>query len=75
MNQLLQYAKKINIGALFKKLGFLAEKLDFDNDLIRECAEHLTTGYAYLDKRAPAQKLITKWRLWVPKGSPFKVTR
>lgn len=67
-DQLIQYALKINAGALFKKLGFLAEKLDFDNGLINECADHLTTGYAYLDKGASDQKLVTKWRLWVPRG-------
>lgn len=67
-NQLLEYAIQINNGALFKKLGFLAEKLEFDASFIKECAERLTTGYAYLDKSAQNNNLVTKWKLWVPKG-------
>jgi predicted transcriptional regulator of viral defense system len=68
MDKLLQYAKQINNGALFKKLGFLAEKLGYNRTFTDECAKHLTTGYAYLDKTAKSNKLVTKWRLWVPRG-------
>ncbi len=67
-NRLLEYAIQINNGALFKKLGYLAEKLDFSAALISECAKRLTTGYTHLDKHANNSRLITKWRLWVPKG-------
>lgn len=66
--RLLAYATQTGNGALFKKLGFLAERLEFGNDFVAECAKHLTKGYAYLDKAAEDNKLITKWRLWVPKG-------
>ena len=68
LNTLLRYAIEIGTGSLFKKLGFLAEWLDFDPVFVQECAIRLTTGYAYLDKDAHDQKLVTKWRLWVPKG-------
>lgn len=68
IDRLLKYAIQINNGALFKKLGFLAEKLEFKTPFIDECAKRLTTGYAYLEKSARHNKLITKWRLWVPKG-------
>lgn len=68
IDRLLEYAIQINNGALFKKLGFLAEKLEFKTPFIDECAKRLTTGYAYLEKSARHNKLITKWRLWVPKG-------
>jgi len=68
VDRLLEYAIQIKNGALFKKLGFLAEKLEFKTSLIDECAKRLTTGYAYLDKSAQHNKLITKWRLWVPNG-------
>ncbi len=64
---LLSHAKHLNNGALFKKLGFLSEKLDFDPSFVDECAANLTTGYAYLDKTSKDNRLITKWRLWVPK--------
>lgn len=66
--QLLAYAHQFGNGALFKKLGFLAEKLEFDTAFVDECAKHLTKGYAYLDNKAKDNKLITRWRLWVPKG-------
>lgn len=65
---LMRYAVTLGKGSLFKKLGFLAERLDFDPAFVQECLGHLTTGYAHLDKDARDQKLVTKWRLWVPKG-------
>lgn len=68
LGTLLEYAVAIGAGSLFKKLGFLAEMLDFDSAFVQECSNHLTTGYAYLDRSARDQKLVTRWRLWVPKG-------
>jgi predicted transcriptional regulator of viral defense system len=66
--RLLDYALKYKSGALFKKLGFLAEALGFDPGFVESCGKNLTTGYAHLDKQAQDVKLVTKWRLWVPKG-------
>ncbi|VAX32544.1 hypothetical protein MNBD_NITROSPIRAE01-2175 [hydrothermal vent metagenome] len=71
LGQLLEYAIRINNGALFKKLGFLAENLNFEKSFVDACAMHLTTGYARLDKNAKEQKLVTKWRLWIPKDMNF----
>lgn len=71
IDQLLEYAIRINNGALFKKLGFLAENLNFEKSFVDTCAMHLTTGYARLDKNAREQKLVTKWRLWIPKDMNF----
>lgn len=71
LDQLLSYAIQINNGALFKKLGFLAEKLGFEQPFIDECAKRLTTGYAYLDKSAQGNRLVTKWRLWVPRDIKY----
>ena len=65
---LLEYARRFENGALFKKLGFLAQQLGFDARLVDECANNLTTGYAHLYKQAKEVRLVTKWRLWVPKG-------
>jgi len=67
LDQLLEYAIQINNGALFKKLGYLAEKLEFNPSFVGECARRLTSGYTYLDNNARDNKLVTKWRLWVPK--------
>ena len=71
LDQLLEYAIRINNGALFKKLGFLAENLNFEKSFIDACAIHLTTGYTRLDKNAKEQKLVTRWRLWIPKDLSF----
>ncbi|MEP5763294.1 MAG: hypothetical protein ABJ308_01805 [Halieaceae bacterium] len=66
--RLLEYAHQFKNGALFKKLGFLAEMLEFEASFVEECAKNLTTGHAHLDKRAEDVRLVTRWRLWVPKG-------
>lgn len=68
LERILSYAKQIQNGALYKKLGFLAEQLKFEQWFIDECAKNITTGYAFLDKKSQNNKLVTKWRLWVPKG-------
>jgi predicted transcriptional regulator of viral defense system len=66
--QLIQYAERVGNGALFKKLGFLAEALSFDPAFIEACSKRLTTGYAHLDADAVNERLVTRWRLWVPEG-------
>lgn len=71
LEKLLTYAKQISNGALFKKLGFLAESLGFEQSFIDGCAENITTGYTQLDKNAKDKSLVTKWRLWIPKGCKF----
>jgi predicted transcriptional regulator of viral defense system len=68
LDLLLEYAIQINNGALFKKLGFLAEQLEINSIFIDECHKRLTQGYAYLDKSAQNNSLITKWKLWIPDG-------
>lgn len=71
LDKLLAYTKQIGNGALFKKLGFLAEVLGFEQSLIDSCAKNLTTGYTQLDKYAKDKNLVTRWRLWIPKGYKF----
>ena len=71
MAQLLDYAEQTNIGSLYKKLGFLAEYLNFPPEFIDACAQRLTSGYTHLDKEVKKEKLVTKWRLWVPKGYEY----
>ena len=49
------------------RLGFLLERLATEETAaINECRSKLTTGNAKLDPALTADKLITKWRLWVP---------
>lgn len=66
--KLLDYAIQTGNGALVKKLGYIAETLRLDDWFVAECRNHLTKGYACLDKKSGQEKLITKWRLWVPTG-------
>lgn len=37
-------------------------------DLIDECRSRMTKGNTKIDPALAADKLVTKWRLWVPKG-------
>jgi len=66
---LLDYALRLGNGAVFKRLGFLLERLAPDEqDVIARSQESLTQGNAKLDPQLPADRLITRWRLWVPAG-------
>jgi predicted transcriptional regulator of viral defense system len=63
---LIQYAEQFANGAVFKRLGFLAETRVHDDDLARACRSRMTKGYARLDPSLSCDKLVTAWRLWVP---------
>lgn len=63
--KLIEYAEQLGNGAIFKRLGFLAERDPNGTSLIQPCAARLTAGNAKLDSAFPAQRLITKWKLWV----------
>jgi predicted transcriptional regulator of viral defense system len=66
---LIEYAKRLNNGAVFKRLGFLLEKYAPDQKVaIDECRSQLTKGYIKLDPALKAERLITRWRLWVPES-------
>ncbi|MCW8965816.1 MAG: type IV toxin-antitoxin system AbiEi family antitoxin domain-containing protein [Candidatus Pacearchaeota archaeon] len=64
---LIEYADQFGNGAVFKRLGFLLEKYaENEQVLIGQCSERLTAGNAKLDPALKAEKLLTRWRLWVP---------
>lgn len=66
---LIEYAKRLNNGAVFKRLGFLLERFAPDlKTAIDECKLHLTKGNVKLDPALKAQRLVTRWRLWVPES-------
>ncbi len=46
---LLQYAKRLGNGAVFKRLGFLAERQERDASLVSECRRNMTKGNVKLD--------------------------
>ncbi|MDO9287447.1 MAG: hypothetical protein Q7T83_01515, partial [Thermodesulfovibrionales bacterium] len=66
---LLEYAKQLGNGAVFKRLGFLLERFASDQtSVIDECKSQLTTGNTKLDPALAADRLITRWRLWIPES-------
>jgi len=66
LDLLIDYAERFGNGAVFKRLGFLLEQFAPDEQLaIAQCAERLTKGNTRLDPKLPAERLVTRWRLWV----------
>ncbi|MBW2569405.1 MAG: type IV toxin-antitoxin system AbiEi family antitoxin domain-containing protein [Deltaproteobacteria bacterium] len=66
---LIEYAERLGNGAVFKRLGFLLEKIAPDEtETIDKCRARLTAGNAKLDVTLSADRLITQWRLWVPEN-------
>ena len=63
---LIRYAEQFDNGALFKRLGFLAETRLGDQKLADACRTRLTQGYTRLDPSLSSPRLVTAWRLWVP---------
>ncbi|MGH8549543.1 MAG: hypothetical protein ACRERU_13275, partial [Methylococcales bacterium] len=63
---LIDYAQKLDNGAVFKRLGFLAEQNPTTSELVQHCLTRLTKGTDKLDSALKCTRLITKWRLWVP---------
>lgn len=65
-DELLAIAGRLGNRAVFKRLGFLAERLPGQQELAAACRKHLSRGTAKLDPAAPCPRLITRWKLWVP---------
>ena len=65
--QLVDYAERIGNAAVFKRLGFLAERMLGDSHpLVPECKSRLSKGNAQLSPAIKGDKLVTRWRLFVP---------
>jgi predicted transcriptional regulator of viral defense system len=63
---LIDYADRLGNGAVFKRVGFLAERFVLGDALMDAAKLRLTTGYAKLDPALDCARLITRWRLRVP---------
>jgi predicted transcriptional regulator of viral defense system len=63
---LMRYGERFANGAVFKRLGYLAERLLRDRPLLEACRARLTQGYARLDPALPSARLVTRWKIWVP---------
>ena len=67
LSLLLDYGDQLQNGAVFKRLGFLLELYAPEETVtIDACIKRLSTGNAKLDTALPCEKLVTRWRLWVP---------
>jgi len=67
LEQLINYAKRLGNGVVFKRLGFLLELVAPDEKkILEECRQNLTQGNSRLDLKLDNTRLITRWRLWVP---------
>jgi len=64
--KLISYAERLGNGAIFKRLGFLAERESGSTYLIDACRQRMTKGNAKLEPTMPSPRLVTRWRLWVP---------
>lgn len=64
---LIQYAEKAGNRSVFKRLGFLVEKVNpGENSFIERCLLRISKGYSKLDPKLKCEKIVTKWKLWIP---------
>jgi len=65
--RLLEYGRKLGNRTVFKRLGFLVERLGIDAPaLVSECRARLTAGYSRLDPTGPKKgKLVRRWNLLI----------
>ncbi len=69
LDLLIDYSKQLGNGAVFKRLGFLLERLlPEEQAAIEACKSQLTKGRVKLDPKLEADKLVTRWRLWIPQS-------
>ena len=66
IGRLIDYARRLGNGAVFKRLGFLAEAAGAPPALADACRLHLTKGNATLDPALASPRLLRRWRLWLP---------
>jgi predicted transcriptional regulator of viral defense system len=65
---IIAYAARLGNGAVFKRLGFLAEHFASGEQLTKLCRAHLTTGYAQLDPALPGRRIVSRWNLRIPQS-------
>ena len=64
--KLIEYAAQLGNGAVFKRLGFLAESQPSTDKLVQLCLRNLSGGYADLDPALSGPRIVSRWRLRVP---------
>jgi predicted transcriptional regulator of viral defense system len=66
VERLLEYAKRLDIPAAFKRLGFLCEVAKGPAKVIEECRRRVTVGLAALDPALRSPKVSKRWQLRLP---------
>lgn len=67
LRKLINYGEQLGSGAVFKRLGYLLERRGIvSQKILKACQRRLTAGIAKLDPGLPADRLVTRWRLWIP---------
>jgi predicted transcriptional regulator of viral defense system len=67
--RLIGYAIQLGNSAVFKRLGFLLESLaPEETEAITTCLRNMKLGKVKFDPDLESSKLVTRWRLWVPKN-------
>lgn len=62
--KLLDYTKKFKSQAVVKRLGFLLEMLEIDNEIVQELLNMKTASYIQLDTELPKSgKMISRWSI------------
>jgi predicted transcriptional regulator of viral defense system len=64
--KLIEHAEKLGNGAVFKRMGFVAEIRSWHASFIDACRKRLTQGNANLDPHLDCVRLVKAWRLWIP---------
>ncbi len=65
---LIHYLRRINNSAAFKRFGFFLEQYaPNEKKIIQECTCFITISKAKWDPSLTSTKLVTRWRLWIPK--------
>jgi predicted transcriptional regulator of viral defense system len=68
IEHLFGYAKRLRSGVVLKRLGFMLEKYEpYECGTIALCKILMSTCSVKLDPQLNADRLITRWGLWVPK--------
>ena len=69
LEQLLDYADRMKNGAIYKRLGFFLERGQKIGDpVLSKLQKRLTAGNAKLDPSMQCNRLVSRWRLWVPEN-------
>ena len=66
---LLEYASKMENKTIFKRMGFVLSKINpTASTLIENCKRNISQGNSQLDPHLKGNRLLKKWRLWIPEN-------